>query len=486
MKGPMGILRDLWINGVEQGEVHNTYTYVVELRNKLEETCELAQEHLQKSSQKQKHHYDKKAKDRRFSLGDKVLLLLPTDNNKLLLSWKGPFEIIEVINAWDYRILLSDGKSKIFHANLLKKYESRDEVFAVSVIKDCDPDELIHVPEIQGSESYLDVSINPNLSEEQKKDILSLICEYKDIFTDKPGCTDLIEHVITLQESGAVRVRPYDLPYATRVAIEKEVNLMLKEGIIERSKSDFCAPVVLVSKPDGSYRFCVNYKRLNKITKFDNEPMTRPDDILSKLSNKKYFSKLDFSRGFWQIPMENQSKEFTAFCTPSGCYHFCVMPFGLVNSPATYNRMMRRLLDGMEDVENYVDDVLGHSVTWEQHLVILRELFARIRKAGLTIRPTKCLFGFESISYLGHCVGHNKITPLDNTVNRILETPPPKTKKQLRSFLGLIGWYQKFIPNYSTVTACLTDLLQKGNPTKLKWQDCHEETFCPLSYTPIS
>ena len=298
--------------------------------------------------------------------------------------------------------------------------------------------------------------------------------------------TNLEEHVINLADKVPVREKQYPIPFSTKAAIEDEVQSMLKEGIIERSHSDYSAPVVLVKKPDGTHRFCINYRKLNMKTKFDAEPMNQPDDILANLATKKYFSKLDFTRGFWQIPMEQNSKEYTAFNTQSGCYHFSRLPFGLVNSPATYNRMMRKLLADLEDVDNYVDDVLGHTKSWEEHIFMLKELFERIKRAGLTIKPSKCLFGFRTVKFLGHNVGQGKLTPQDNTVQRILSFPHPTTKKQLRSFLGLIGWYQKFIPNYSLITAPLTNLLQKKQPNALRWNEEHESAFEILKKTIVS
>lgn len=479
VKGPLGLLRDVWI-GKEEGQVVNTYQYVTDLRNKLEETCKLVQENLRKSSGVYKHHYDKKARKRVMRVGDEVLLLLPTDANKLLLSWKGPFEIIEVINDYDYRVMLGNGKTKVFHANLLKPYEARSETIAVSVIYSDNEEKLLEWPEVRGKETYKDVNINPELSFRQKSDLLSLVKEYKDIFTEKPGLTPLAVHSIELTDTDPVREKPYPLPFATLKAMEDEVQSMLREGIIERSKSDYSAPVVLVKKPDGTFRFCVNYKKLNKKTKFDSEPMNDPEGILAKLHDKTIFSKVDFSRGFWQIPMEDRSKEYTAFTTPSGCYQFTRLPFGLVNSPASYNRMMRKLLQGEDDVDNYVDDVLGHSITWEDHVAMLHRLFQRIRESGLTVRPSKCFLAYETITFLGHTVGYGKVAPMDSTVQRILDFPPPTTKKQLRSFLGLIGWYQRFIPLFASIATPLTSLLQKKLPYKLRWDQESENAFKEL------
>ena len=148
--------------------------------------------------------------------------------------------------------------------------------------------------------------------------------------------------------------------------------------------------------------------------------------------------------------------------------------------------MMRKLLNGVDDVDNYVDDVLGHTSSWEGHISMLREVFERIRQAGLTIKPSKCLFGYFTVKFLGHNVGQGKLTPQDNTVQRILSCSHPTTKKQLRSFLGLVGWYQKFIPNYSMITAPLTTLLQKKQPNVLKWNEEHESAFRILKKAIVS
>lgn len=230
--------------------------------------------------------------------------------------------------------------------------------------------------------------------------------KFCDVMTDKPGCTNLVKHKVDVITDEPVRERQNPLPFATQEAIEDETRFMVKEGIIEPSTSEFFAPVVLVGEPGGSYRFCVTFRKLNKVTRFDCEPMCRPEDILTKLGSKRHFSHVDFSRGFWQVEMEETSKSLTAFTTKSGCYQFKRMPFGLVNSPATFNRLLRKLLNGMCNVDNYVDDVLIHTSTWTDHIKTLEELMVRIRNPGLKIRPSKCMMGFETINFIGHTVGY--------------------------------------------------------------------------------
>jgi hypothetical protein len=159
---------------------------------------------------------------------------------------------------------------------------------------------------------------------------------------------------------------------------------MLEAGIIEPAKSEYNSPIVMVRKKDGSNRFCIDLRKLNAVTKFDTEPMSNIDDIMAKLTTDKYFTKVDLAKGYRQILVAEDSRHYTAFTTESGTYQFRKMPFGMVNSGATFNRIMRKLLAGCHNADNYVDDVLGRTASWDQHLDMLRDLFARIRSAGQT------------------------------------------------------------------------------------------------------
>ena len=187
------------------------------------------------------------------------------------------------------------------------------------------------------------------------------------------------------------------------------------------------------------------------------------------------------SKGYWQIAVTESSQNKTCFVTPNGSYCYLRMPFGLVNSAATFNRMMRKRRRGLEKTDSYIDDVLLHSSDWEEHLLGLRKFFERVRSAGLTTRPSKCKVGFNNVDYLGYIVGEGEISPNPEKLFDIQNTTRAVTKKQVRSFLGMVGFYNKFIPNFSTVAAPLTDITRRGCPNKVMWTDAQEKAFTYLN-----
>ena len=208
---------------------------------------------------------------------------------------------------------------------------------------------------------------------------------------------------------------------------------MLASGVVEPSNSPYCAPLLLVRKSDGSNRPVVDFRLLNKATVFNAEPMPNPEAIFASLCGDKFFSKLYFSKGYWQIPMSDEDKEKTAFSSSLGLLQFRRMPFGLVSTGATYSRMMRNLVDGLDGVAFYVDDVIVHSRTWDKHVETLSELFARIREASLTVKPSKCWLGNSKVDFLGHRVGDGNILTQDDKVYKVMKADRPHTKTQVSS-----------------------------------------------------
>jgi len=343
-----------------------------------------------------------------------------------------------------------------------------------------DEEALMELRETETNASYKDVKVNKDLTESQKQEAVSLLESFTDLFTTKPGKTNLESHQIQLTTDEPIRVRPYTVPYSQRKVIQDEVQAMLREDIIEPSNSPYSSPIVLVKKKDGSNRFCIDFRKLNAATVFDTEPMGDIQDSLAKLGQSKFFTKIDLCKGYWQIPLEESAKPITAFTTIDGCYQFKRMPFGLVNSGATFNRMMRKLLGGTVKVDNYVDNILVNTSSWEELLIVLRDVLTRIKNAGLTIKPSKCQVGFEEIEYLGHKIGSGRVTTDEDKTCKVSNAERPQTKKQVRSFMGLANYYWKFIPSFAEIAVPLTDLTKKGEPNKVNWGEAQEKSFQTL------
>ena len=509
LKGPLQLLRQLLTNETVSPEVKTTYQHVLDLRSRIQETCEIVKQELAKAQGRSKVYFDKKSKDRMLKVGDLVLLMLPTSRNKLELQWRGPYPVTKVIGMCDYQIKMENGKLKTFHVNMLKAYYARQEggrtedqvespVVAsgiASVVEeeaDCselsvqDEDLFVHYNTVQ-KESYLNVEYDPTLSAKQTKQAENLVKEFRDIFSDVPTITNLEEHKIVLTTDTPVRSRPYPVALHMKDILDKEIDSMLEAGIIEPSAAFYASPLVLIKKKDGTLRVAVNYKNLNKISYFDPEPMTGADDIFDRLGGSRFYSKFDLSKGYYQIPLEEQSKDYTTFTSASrGLFRFTVMPFGLASAPMSCTRMMRKLLAGTKQLESYLDDILAHTQTWEEHLSTLREFFGRVRDANLKLKPSKTQIGCKKIDFLGHQVIEDGRTPNPENLNKIMEAARPETKKQVMSWLGLIGFYQVYIPQYSTISAPLTNLLKKNMPNKVSWEPCHEESFQLLKKALLS
>lgn len=474
VRGPLAVLRELWTNATIPNELRTTYEYVLALRDRLENTCKLAHEELERAGERYSRYYNIKSRKRSLKPGEKVLILLPTEHNKLLMQWKGPFSVISRRGDVDYEVDLGHA-TKIFHINMLKRYQQRkdDTIVAavgavISAEEDTDAGE-IELPKPSQTQSIGDVHISERLSHVQQNEAKKLLQQYEGIFSDLPGKTTLIECQLKLQSDRPINVKQYPLPYALRQAIASEVDDLLRLDIIEPSESPYNSPVIAVRKPDGTHRLCIDFRKLNEVIADDAEPLPRADDLIASVGRKKFFSKLDLSKGYWQVPLSPDSKAMTAFTVGTGRFQFRYMPFGIKTAPAIFTKLMRNILADIPDVAYYFDDVLIASATWEQHLQTLYEVFARIEAAGLTIKPLKCEIGMETVAFLGHQIASGELSPLTKTLQKIQEASRPTTKKQVRSFLGLTGYYRDFIPNYADLTCPLSDLTRKGQPSVVSW-----------------
>lgn len=232
---------------------------------------------------------------------------------------------------------------------------------------------------------------NTELPQLQKNQLQALLNEYRDIFAmnDRElGRTDLVEHHIDTGDASPVRLRPYRISEQQRQTIDNHVEDLLERDLIEPSVSPWAAPVVLVKKKDGTDRFCVDYRRLNAVTRKDVYPMPKFEDILDSMAGCKYFSVMDLQSGFWQVSLDKRTKHKTAFTTFGGIWQWKVLPMGLCNSPSTFQRLLECVLHSLnyKIALCYIDDIVVFSPTFDQHLKDLRDVFQRLREANIKLR----------------------------------------------------------------------------------------------------
>lgn len=291
------------------------------------------------------------------------------------------------------------------------------------------------------------------------------------------GCTDRAEHVIVTR-SPPIKQRYYRVNPVVQKQIDQELEEMLKLGVVEPSNSPWSSPILLVKKKDNTFRFCVDFRKLNSVTVRDSYPLPLVADTLDKLRDAKYLSSLDVRSAYWQVPMAESSKQYTAFTVPNrGLFQFTRMPFGLHNAPATWQRLIDNVLghDLEPHVFVYLDDVVIVSQTFEQHLLILDEVFRRLREAKISVSIEKCQFCRHQMKYLGYVVDRNGLHVDPDKVKAMLEIPVPTNVKEVRRIVGTFSWYRRFIPEFSTIIAPITSLLKKK--TKFEWSDECERSF---------
>jgi len=332
-------------------------------------------------------------------------------------------------------------------------------------------------------------------SEQEKSnsiEVEELIQKHKKVFEDLPmelPPERRIEHIIEIKPgSSPIKVKPYRYPHHHKTEIERLVQDLLKCGVITKSRSPYSAPVVLVRKKDGSFRLCIDYRGLNNITIKNKFPIPFIDEMLDELHGARYFSKLDLRSGYYQIRVRLEDVAKTAFQTHEGHYEFKVMPFGLTNAPATFQAVMNELFH--PHLRKYVlvffDDILIYSKTWKEHLKHLETVLSILEENEFYAKKSKCTFGKEEVEYLGHIISREGVKVDSKKIQAIKEWPKPKNVSKLRGFLGLAGYYRRFVKNYAHVTAPLTNLLKKNS---FQWDEeaekCFESVKTIMSTTPV-
>ncbi|CAH2108922.1 unnamed protein product [Euphydryas editha] len=306
---------------------------------------------------------------------------------------------------------------------------------------------------------------------------------------------------------------PYRVTPVKKELIRKEIDNMLELGVIEEAESEWASPIVLVPKKNGEPRFCVDYRKLNSVTRTDKYPLPLIDDLLASIKPNCVMSTIDLKSGYWHVEVAPEDRHKTAFTSPFGTFQFRRMPFGLKNSPATFQRLMDRFRSGLRSrhpgeapsvrdqpgdgglisryqemiVVAYLDDILVISDGFEAHLHDLKQVFDRLRQFNLKANRDKCVFAREKVTYLGHVITTQGIEPDPEKVQAIMDMKPPTNLKELRTFLQTCAWFRKFIPKFSEVARPLTDLMKKNRPWnwgKLE-NEAHETLKRKLSSAPI-
>lgn len=312
-----------------------------------------------------------------------------------------------------------------------------------------------------------------HMNSEEKQEISKLIKEYADIFhlDDKPlTFTSKVKHKIRTKDELPVYTKSYRYPEIHRAEVHRQIEKMLKQNIIRPSHSPWSSPIWVVPKKlDASgqqkWRIVVDYRKLNEKTIGDRYPLPHINDLLDKLGRCQYFSTIDLASGFHQIEMDENDIEKTAFNTENGHYEYLRMPFGLRNAPATFQRVMEHILRGIlnEKCLVYLDDIIIFSTSLQEHIQNLKAVFERLRQAKFKIQLDKSEFLRKEVAYLGHIVTPEGVKPNPDKIKAIQNYPIPKTPKQLKGFLGLLGYYRKFIKDFAKITKPLTKCLKKDS-----------------------
>lgn len=321
--------------------------------------------------------------------------------------------------------------------------------------------------------------------------VREILTEFDDVFSEPKGLPPhrQYDHAVTLEEGAQPpNSKPYRYSPLQKDEIERQVQEMLSSGVIVHSMSPYAAPVLLVNKKDGSWRFCIDYRRLNLVTIKNKFSLPIVDELLDELAGAAFFSKLDLRAGYHQIRMREEDEEKTAFKTHLGHYQFRVMPFGLTNAPATFQCLMNSIFAEFtrKFVIVFLDDILVYSTTLQEHQEHLRLVLALLRQHQLFAKASKCSFAQAKIEYLGHAISRDGVATDSTKTEAMHSWPIPRTATELRGFLGLTGYYRKFVPRYDIIAKPLTQLLsKKGFQWNEQAQTAFEQLKLAMVNTPV-
>ncbi|XP_055621960.1 uncharacterized protein LOC129765578 [Toxorhynchites rutilus septentrionalis] len=333
-----------------------------------------------------------------------------------------------------------------------------------------------------------EIETEHNLTTKERAQLITTIKQFAFTAPGKLGRTNLIQHEIILKEDAKPRNQPvYKCSPYIQKEIDEEIERFKQLDAIEECYSEWTNPLVAVRKSNGKIRVCLDSRRINAMTVKDAYPMQNMQDIFHRLENAKFFSVIDLKDAYFQIPLKEECRNFTAFRTSKGLFRFKVCPFGLTNAPFTMCRLMNKVIgfDLQPNVFVYLDDVVVATKTLNEHFKLLRIIAGRLKAARLTISLEKSKFCQRKVMYLGYLLSEHGVAIDESRIQPILDYARPKTVKDVRRLMGLAGFYQKFISNYSEITTPITNLLKKDKK-KISWTEEAETAFNKLKSALIS
>lgn len=384
---------------------------------------------------------------------------------------------------------IHDGRGEVVIANLSPTDITLEQGVLIARSIPFTEQEVCHVNRIVRNPALLEpldrnnIKTGPNLDDDKFDKLFSLLQSYRDCFAsslEEIGCATNENMKIDLIDTKPIVYRPYRLSHNEREQVRKTIDELLQNDIIQESKSDYASPILMVKKKSGEQRLCVDFRALNNKTIKDRFPLPLIEDQISNLSGNSFFTTLDLASGYYQIPMAEGSRHLTGFVTPDGHYEFKRMPFGLANAPAVFQRMINKILGNrrFEYALAYLDDVLIPSRNIDEMFSRLEDVLKLFRQNGLTLNLAKCRFFDRSVSYLGYDISSQGTRPGEAKVLAVKEFPKPQNIHEVRQFLGLTGYFRKFIRGYGEIAHPLTSLLRKE--TVWLWSDAEDRAFMLL------
>ena len=427
---------------------------------------------MKESSKMRKKKLDERSKLRRFKVGDKVLLRTPGVDGKLVDACKGPYEVSQVLGEVTYQLNLGGKRRRVAHVNTMKAYEERAVVKKVTMAL-----EEEGLDELMVTNEKVKI-IGEKLEKAKLEDVEEWCGDFKDVLTEEPGLTHLVKFGIDTGQSPPIAQRPYSTPVALKPGVDDEIDWLLQKGYVRESDSLWASPIITVKKPNGNVRLCVDFKQVNSIIQSLLFYMPCIEEVIEPVGKAGVVSKMDLSKGYYQVAMEPEDVCKTAFTCHWGKFEFLRIPFGVKNAPAIFQILMDKVLKGLEKFSRaYMDDIIIYSATCADHKEHVKRVLQTLRDAELTANPAKCQWGGESIQFLGHQLDKGAVSVPPQRVAAIRNYDQPRTKNALRVFLGTVSFYRKFSKNLAQYTAVLSPAMAKAAPSRVLWSGDMEDAF---------